>query len=160
MRKVLHHIKKAKTGGYQVQFIVKGKSYSGFAMKRKDAIVIRDQMEKKLAPLMQPSGYRKTPQPNKESMVPGTDRPMPAGITLHTGNRHGYKEYYIQVNWVDYRGKHRTKAFYACRESTYTKTKMKQTYSRAYQFRRAYEKAKREGKIKDFDHTQFNLKRG
>jgi hypothetical protein len=156
MQNKLHHIKKAKTGGYQIQFIVKGKSHSGFSMDLDEAIAIRDKMQAKLH-RNKPVGYRNEAQPSKESLVPGTERPMHAGISMSIRERNHAEEFYILVNWIDYKGKQRTKAFYACRDTTFSVARLKATYSRAYQFRRAYEKARKAGKIKAFDHRKFNL---
>lgn len=157
MKHDLHNIKKARTGGLQIQFIVDGKSHSAFSMDLDKAKSLRDKMEIKLK-IDPKRHFRIASQSNKNSCIPGTYKPMYPGITLNTKNRNGYEEYYILVNWVDHTSKQKTKSFYACRETTYCLDKMKQTYKRAVKFRKAYEKTLLNGKLDEFDPTKFNLK--
>ncbi|HFD13454.1 MAG TPA: hypothetical protein ENJ32_13445 [Crenotrichaceae bacterium] len=151
----LRNIKKHPTG-YQVQFIVHGKSYSGFEKELQKAIKLRDSMEKKLKVI--PKGaFRKTFEKNKESCIPGTNTPMPVGITLKISYRNDIQTYDILVNWKDHTGKQRTKGFYCCRETTYSPKKMKRAYNRALKFRQAYEKAVLDETLSEFDPIMFNL---
>ncbi|MEE9412138.1 MAG: hypothetical protein V3V22_03705 [Methylococcales bacterium] len=153
----LRNIKK-NPSGYQIQFIVSGKSYSGFEKELTKAKKLRDRMQKQLQ--IAPKGaFRKSFEKNKESYIPGTNQRMPAGITLKTHYGIDVNTYDILVNWRDHTGKKRTKGFYCCRETTYTPTKIKQAYIRAVKFRKAYEKAILNGTLSAFDPKEFNIKR-
>lgn len=153
----LKNIKKAKTGGYQIQFIVNGKSHSGFSMDLAEAVKIRDKLRKKLKVV--PNGaFKKTNQQSKKSLVPGTRHQMAVGITFTSFMSRGYETYYILVNWKDFEGKHKTKSFYCGRESTYTIKKAKEIYKKALEFRKSYEAAVLEGKVKEFYAKSVNIK--
>jgi len=152
----LKNIKKAKTGGYQIQFIVNGKSYSGFSMDISEAIKIRDKLRKDLK-IIPNSAFKKTSLSTKKSLVPGTKRVMPAGITFITCNSKNREVYSILVNWKDYNGKNKVKNFYCSVESTYTVKKAKEVYAKALKFRKAYEKAVLDEKLKEF--TEQNNKK-
>jgi len=145
----LRNIKKAKTGGYQIQFIVKGKSYSDFSMNLSEAIKIRDKLKKKLK-IPSTSKYRKTTLNTKKSVIPGTNKIMPTGITCATSNTKSTPHYYIMVNWLDYNNKTRVRSFYCGTESTYTLSKAKEMYAKALKFRKAFEKAAIDGTLKEF----------
>lgn len=152
------NIKKAATGGYQIQFIVKGKSHSGFAKELPEAIKIRDKLKEKLN--VSPSkSFRNYIPKNKTSLIPGTKRQMPAGITETTFVSRGRENTYILVNWKDSKGKHKTKSFYCYTKATKSLKKMKEAYSRALEFRQAYEKAVLEETLKDFDPDIFNAEK-
>ncbi|MEE9426453.1 MAG: hypothetical protein V3V18_15955 [Methylococcales bacterium] len=153
----LRNIKKNPTG-YQIQFIVNGKSYSGFEKELTKAKKLRDRMKKQLQ--IAPKGaFRKSFEKNKESYVPGTNKRMPVGITLKTHYGPDVNTYDILVNWRDHTGKKRTKGFYCCRETTYTQEKIKQAYNRAVKFRQAYEKSILNGTLSEFDPKEFNIKK-
>lgn len=153
----LRNIKKTPTG-YQIQFIVNGKSYSGFEKELTKAKKLRDRMKKQLK--IAPNGaFRQSFEKNKESYIPGTNKLMPAGITLKTHYGKDVNTYDILVNWTDHTGKKRTKVFYCCRETTYTPRKIKLSYNRAVKFRKAYEKAVCDGTLSEFDPKMFNIKR-
>ena len=150
------NIKKAATGGYQIQFIVKGKSHSGFAKALPEAIKIRDKLKKKLK-ILPTKSFRNYIPKNKTSLIPGTKRQMPAGITETTFQSRGYESYYILVNWKDSTGKNKTKSFYCGRETTTSLQKKKEAYKRALEFRQAYEKAVLDETLNDFDPDVFNV---
>ena len=152
----LKNIKKAKTGGYQIQFIVNGKSHSGFSMDISEAIKIRDKLRKKLK-IIPNSAFKKTSLNTKKSLIPGTKRVMPVGITFITSNSKNSKMHSILVNWKDFNGKSRVKNFYCSVESTYTVKKAKEAYAKALKFRKAYEKAVLDEKLKEF--TEQNDKK-
>ena len=151
----LRNIKKNPVG-YQVQFIVNGKSYSGFEKDLSKAQKLRDEMEKELQ-IIPKGAFRKTYEKNKESCIPGTNKPMPAGITLKVSYDNDIQTYDVLVNWSDHKGKRRTKGFYCCRETTYSLNKMKRAYERALKFRKAYEQAVLNETLAEFDPTQFNI---
>jgi hypothetical protein len=120
------------------------------------AIKIRDKMEKKLQII--PNGaFRKTFEKNKQSCIPGTNKPMPVGITLKTSSFNNTDTYDILVNWTDHTGKKRTKGFYCCRETTYTPQKIQLAYNRALKFRKAYEKAVLNKTLSEFDPAFCNI---
>jgi hypothetical protein len=153
----LRNIKK-NPAGYQIQFIVNGKSYSGFEKDLTKAKKLRDSMEKKLK--VAPNGaFRQSFEKNKGSYIPGTNKKMPVGITLKTHYGKDVNTYDILVNWTDHTGKKRTKVFYCCRETTYTPNKIKQAYKRAVKFRKAYEQAVLKGALSEFDPKMFNIKK-
>jgi len=150
------NIKKAKSGGYQIQFIVKGKSYSGFSTDLSKAIKIRDKMRKKLKVV--PNGaFKKTNQKGKKSFIPGTKKLMAVGITFTTFMSKGYETNYILVHWQDAEGNHKTKSYYCGRESTYSVKRGKEVYKKALEFRKAYEKAVLDETLEDFDPTKYNI---
>lgn len=154
----LRQIKKAASGGYQIQFIVDGKSYSGFSKDLEEAKKIRDRMEKELN-IDPRQTFKSKVSKNKTSFIPGTNELMPPGLTLCTKQRSGYVMYEILVSWTDHTGRSRAKNFYCCRDSTYSLDKMRDAYSRAVEFRKAYEQASLEDKLAAFDPSAFNLKR-
>ncbi len=144
--------------GYQIQFIVDGKSHSAFEKDLEKAKKIRDKMEKKLKVV--PRGvFRRKPSPYKLSYIPGTDKPMPPGLTIRTTRRHGTDTFEVVVNWRDHTGKFRIKTFYGCSDSCYKLVKMRSAYERALAFRKAFEKAVLDGTLKDFDPTAFNQRK-
>jgi hypothetical protein len=151
----LRNIKK-NPAGYQVQFIVNGKSHSGFEKELPKAKKLRDKMEEKLN-IIPRGAFRTTFEKNKESCIPGTNKPMPVGITFRTHTKNGTDTYDILVNWTDHTGKKRTKGFYCCRETTYTPKKIQQAYDRALKFRKAYEKSVLNETLSAFDPTEFNI---
>jgi len=152
----LSNIKNAKTGGYQIQFYVNGKSHSGFSMDLSEAVKIRDEMKKKLK--IVPNGsFKKKSQQTKKSLIPGTRHIMAAGITSTVFMSRGYKTYYILVNWKDAKGKHKTKSYYCGKESTYSVKRGREIYKKALEFRKAYEKAVLDEALEDFDSTKFNI---
>jgi len=140
--------------GYQIQFIVDGKSHSAFHKDLEKAKKIRDKMEKKLK-LIPTRAFKQKASRFKTSAIPGTDKPMPSGISLRIHTRRKSETYEMQVNWRDHKGKSRIKIFYACTETRYTHKKMREAYNRALTFRKAYEKAVLDNTLKDFDHTQY-----
>lgn len=146
----LKNIKKAKTGGYQIQYIVNGNSHSGFSMDLTEAVKIRDELKEKLK-IIPNAAFKKTTQQNKKSLIPGTRRRMAVGITFTSFTSRGYETYYIMVNWKDVEGKHKTKCFYCGRKSTYNVKKAKAIYKKALEFRKAYEAAVLEGTLKEFN---------
>ncbi len=152
----MKNIKRAKTGGYQIQFIVNGKSHSGFSMDLSEAVKIRDKMRKELNII--PNGaFKKKSSKYKKSLIPGTKQLMHVGITFTSFVNRGYETYYILVNWKDYQGKQKCKSFYCGKESTYTVKRGKEIYKHALKFRKAYEKAVLDGTLRDFDPTLFNI---
>jgi len=152
----LKNIKKAKTGGYQIQFIVNGKSYSDFSMDINKAVKIRDKMRKQLK--IVPNGaFKKRNQKGKKSVIPGTREKMAAGITFTKFMSRGSETYYILVNWRDAEGKHKTKSYYCGRDSTYTTKRGQQIYKLALKFRKAYEKAVLNEAVESFDPAEFNV---
>ncbi len=146
---------KTNPSGYQIQFIVNGKSHSDFSTDLEKAKKIRDKMERKLN--VAPNGvFRNNYKAKKSSNIPGTNKPMAAGITLNTYQHQGSKSYSIIVNWRDYTGKKRVKTFYGCSETRYTRKVMKAAYDRGLSFRKAYEEAIIEGSLNRFDPAVFN----
>lgn len=152
----LSNIKNAKTGGYQIQFYVDGKSYSGFSMDLSEAIKIRDKMREKLK--IVPNGaFKRKSQQTKKSLIPGTRHIMAAGITFTTFMSRGYKTHYILVNWRDAKGKQKTKSYYCGKESTYSVKKGKKIYDLALKFRKAYEKAVLDGTLHELDPSKYSI---
>jgi len=143
--------------GYQIQFIVDGKSHSAFHKDLEKAKIIRDKMEKKLK-LIPTRAFKPKASRFKTSAIPGTNKPMPAGISLRIHTRRKCETYEMQVNWQDHKDKRRIKVFYACTETRYTHKKMRDAYDRAFAFRKAYEKAVLENTLEDFDPTAFSRK--
>lgn len=143
------NIKKAN-GGYQIQFIVNGKSHSGFAVELQEAIKVRDKLKKKLK-ILPVKSFRNHTSKNKKSLIPGTKRQMPTGIAMTTFQSKGYENRYISVSWKDSEGKLKTKGFYCGRETTYSLKKTKEMYKKALEFRQSYEKAVLDGTLKDFN---------
>lgn len=153
----LRNIKK-NPSGYQVQFIVKGKSHSVLEKDLEKAKKIRDRMEKKFK-VDRSIAYNHQPLDKKMSFIPGTNKPMPIGITLHVYQHQGTESYNVQVRWRDYTGHWRIKTFYGCSETTYTLKKMREAYNLAYKFRQAYSEAVRTNTLEQFDPTIFNRSR-
>lgn len=152
----LSNIKNAKTGGYQIQFYVDGKSHSGFSMDLSEAIEIRDKMREKLKVV--PNGaFKRKSQQTKKSLIPGTRHIMAAGITFTTFMSRGYKTHYILVNWRDSKGKQRTKSYYCGKESTYSVKKGKKIYDLALKFRKAYEKSVLDGTLHELDPSKYSI---
>jgi len=150
----LRNIKK-NPSGFQIQFIVKGKSHSDFSTDVEEAKKIRDKMERKLK--LVPNGvFKKRLLEGKTSNIPGTNKPMATGITLQTRPHQGSKTYSVVVRWQDHKGKARVKTFYGCSETRYTRKVMKAAYDRALVFRKAYEKAVTENTLAGFDPSVFN----
>lgn len=141
--------------GYQIQFIVDGKSHSSFSTDIEKAKEIRDKMEKKLKRI--PNGaFKAKPNSFKLSFVPGTDKLMASGVNLRVARLHDSESYEVAVNWRDHTGKTRIKTFYACSETRYTLFKMRDAYKRGLEFRKAYEKAVLDETLADFDPSSFN----
>lgn len=140
--------------GYQIQFIVDGKSHSAFEKDLEKAKIIRDKMEKKLK-IVRDGAFRKKPSIYKMSFIPGTDKPMPAGLTLRIYTRYGNETYEVAVNWKDSTGKPRIKSFYGCTETRYTLAKMRAAYKNALTFRKAYEQAILDDTLAEFDPSVF-----
>jgi hypothetical protein len=153
LRNIKHH-----QSWFQIQYIVNGTSHSRYAGTLKKAIIIRDQMEKRLDII--PNGdFRKYVQKNKRSFIPGTDQLMEPGIGLTVHKRkHGVSVIYIRVKWKDYAGVKRDKGFYCGTENTCTLGRLKRSYKRALKFRQAYEQAVLDKTLVDFDPSVFNLK--
>lgn len=141
--------------GYQIQFIVDGKSHSAFEKNLEKAKKIRDKMEKKLK-VVRNGAFKRKPSNFKISTIPGTNTPMAAGISLRIHMRNGSETYEVSVNWRDHKSKNRIKTFYGCSESRYSLAKMKSAYKKALIFRKAYEKAVLDNTLKDFDHTAYS----
>lgn len=149
---------KQNPSGYQIQYIVNGTSHSNFSTDLEKAKKIRDKMEKELK-IVRNGTFRKKYVDGKQSLIPGTNKPMAAGITLHAYYHQGSVSYSIIVNWRDFNQKRRVKTFYGCSETTYTRKAMKASYDRALTFRKAYEKAVNEHTLDKFDPSVFNKKR-
>ena len=141
--------------GYQIQFIVAGKSHSAFDTDLEKAKIIRDKMEKTLN-IIRKGVFKLKPSIHKLSYIPGTDKPMPPGITISSNKRHGSDTYEVLINWRDHAGKARVKTFYGCSETCYTLAKMRSAYQSALTFRKAYEQAVLDGTLSDFDPKAFN----
>ncbi len=152
----LRNIKK-NPSGFQIQFIVDGKSHSAFETDIEKAKAIRDKMERKLNIPSKGAFHRRFPK-NKTSRIPGTNKPMACGITLRTYKRQGSNTHEVLVHWRDYTGKKHVKTFYGCSETRYTRKKMKTAYDRALTFRKAYEQAVLDKTLKHFDPGSFDLK--
>jgi len=105
--------------GYQIQFIVDGKSHSAFHKDLEQAKKIRDKMEKKLK-LIPTRAFKPKASRFKLSNIPGTNKLMPSGISLRIFTRCKCETYEVQVYWRDHKGKGRIKAYYACTETRYT----------------------------------------
>lgn len=142
--------------GYQIQFIVDGKSHSAFEKDLEKAKIIRDKMEKKLK-IVRDGAFKKKPSLFKMSFIPGTNKPMPAGLTLRIYTRNGNETYEVSVNWKDSTGKRRIKTFYGCSETRYTLAKMRAAYKNALAFRKAYEQAVLDETLAEFDPSIFTL---
>lgn len=153
----LRNIKK-NPSGYQVQFIVKGKSHSVLEKDLEKAKKIRDKMEKKFKGSTN-KVYQYLPLDKKMSFIPGTNKPMPVGITLHIYQNKGTETYSIQVRWRDNTGHWRIKTFYGCSAPTYSLKKMKEAYKLAYKFRQAYMEAVTSKTLDQFEPTSFNRSR-
>ena len=147
--------------GYQIQYIVNGKSHSAFDTDLEKAKIIRDEMEKKLK-VIPNSAFKTTAKHLKISFIPGTDKPMPAGLSLRVSNRKNTKAYSetyeVAVNWKDFTGKVRIKTFYGCSETRYSHAKMKVAYQSALAFRKAYEQAILDNTLSKLDPSAFNQK--
>lgn len=141
--------------GYQIQFIVHGKSHSAFETDLEKAKKVRDKMEKKLK-IIRNGLFKHNPSMHKLSYIPGTDKPMPSGITIRSHKRQGTDTYEVIINWRDHTGKARLKTFYGCSETRYTLAKMKSAYQSALAFRRAYEQAVLDDILIEFDPKTFN----
>lgn len=153
----LRNIKK-NPSGYQIQYIVKGKSHSDFSTDIEKAKKIRDKMEKKLK-IVRNGAFKRNAQEGKKSFIPGTNKPMAPGITLNPYQHQGSVSYSIMVSWRDFSGRSRVKTFYGCSETTYKRKVMKAAYDRALSFRKAYETAVIENTLDGFDPSIFNKKR-
>jgi len=140
--------------GYQIQFIVEGKSHSAFEKNLEKAKKIRDRMERKLK-IIRNGAFKQKPSMYKLSYIPGTNKPMPSGISLRIYNRHGSETYEIIVNWRDHTNKARVKTFYGCSETRYTLAKMRSAYKSALAFRKAYEQAALDNTLAELDPTSF-----
>ena len=153
----LRNIKK-NPSGYQIQFIVRGVSHSDFSTDIEKAKKIRDKMERKFK--ITPNGaFRRRIIDGKESKIPGTNKPMAVGITLHAYQHQGSVSYSVVVGWHDHTEKKRVKTFYGCSETTYTRKAMKDAYDRALAFRKGFEQAVIDGTLKDFVPSDYNKKR-
>lgn len=141
--------------GYQIQYIVEGKSHSAFDTDLEKAKIIRDKMEKKLK-IIPKGAFKKKATYLKISFIPGTNKPMPPGISLRINDRHGSETYEMAVSWKDFTGKARIKNFYACSESRYTLVKMKTAYKYALEFRKAYEQAVLGNTLAQLDPSSFS----
>jgi hypothetical protein len=151
---------KTNPSGYQIQFIVNGKSHSGFSTDIEEAKKIRNKMEKELNVGPQ-AGLRRRPSEKKLTFIPGTNKPMAAGISMRCGRRKPTRSetYTIIIDWRDHTGRKRLKSFYGCSESRYTRKKLKEAYDLALKFRLAYEEAIRSNTLEDFNPSAFNRKR-
>jgi hypothetical protein len=119
---------------------------------------IRDKMEAKLK--LAPKGAFKTKNPERKlSCIPGTNKMMASGITLHTYWHQDSLSYDILVRWRDHTGKARVKTIYGCSETTYTRKVMKAAYDRALAFRKAYETAILVDTLEKLNPADFNKRR-
>lgn len=148
----MRNIKKAATGGFQIQFMRDHKSYSAFSMDLEEAKKIRDQMEKSLEEY--PEEFRLKPQIGKGSCIPGTNQPMYSGISLAFKEKKA--QYAIQVVWRDDNNKVRTKAFYAGTVNTFSEKGI-QAYMRALEFRQSWEDAVTCNRLNEFDPSVFGV---
>ena len=149
----LRNIKNTPDGCYQIQFVRDGKSHSSFSKNLKEAKKIRNEMEKKIGIVNQK--FNEKPLSYKDSMIPETKNPMPAGISLNYSEKN--KQFHITVNWFRIDRKPRSKHFYAGTENTYYEGKGVEAYARAIEFRRAWESAINLNELEKFDPIEFNL---
>ena len=154
----LRNIKK-NPSGYQVQYIVNGKSHSVLVKDLEKAKKVRDQMEKKLKIATPSTAYRYRSPTEKMSCIPGTNKPMPTGVTLRVYQHQGSESYDVQVRWRDHTGHGRIKTFYGCSSTTYSVKKLREAYKLAIKFRQAYEKAVSNGTLEQLDPSSFNRNR-
>jgi hypothetical protein len=157
----MRNIKRCSTGGYQIQFIRNKKSFSDFSMNLEEAKLLRNRMEKELGKVGNGS-YRINLDPlgNKTSMIPGTNKIMPSGISNNIRKRKNRtsEEYYILVNWYNKNKKKCTKSFYVSTLNSYSIERHLDVYKRALEFNDAWQEAVKFDMLDQFDHTAFNLR--
>jgi hypothetical protein len=110
-------------------------------------------MEKNIGLVNQ--NFNDKPLSYKDSMIPGTTKPMRAGISLSYSEKGS--QFQITVNWFKIDKKPRSKNFYAGTENTYYEGKGDEAYARAVEFRTAWENAISSNQLEYFNPNEFNL---
>ena len=143
---------KTRADGYQICYVINGKSYTNFTKDLDDAKSIRDDMENELS-INPHQTLKDKPLKGKTSCYPNSNEPLPVGITfLVAGKMFSVtKEISLRSNWKDSSGKNRMKTFYIGTENTYTLGRFYTQLERAVEFREKYARHVGNGTLDQFD---------